>query len=84
MTLTRPLSDHHRSVCPQCGANVWVYPLPFGDQIALDNAPGEYLIDGRNKAYRSMLPAGYRAHSCDRQARAPLATEVTGDEFVWP
>lgn len=83
MALTRTLSDRARSICPKCGAPVWMYLSPLGGPIALDNAPGDYLIDGRNKAYRPTLPDGYRVHSCGRLARTPFSGEVTSSEFLW-
>jgi len=71
--------------CGQCGAAVWNYPTPNGKHVALDNAPGPYVIDG-GKAYKSRGTDGYRGHwdHCKRLAASPLATEVSGDDFLWP
>jgi hypothetical protein len=83
MAITRTLTDDARSTCPYCGAIVWVYPSFRGDPVALDNARGNYVIDGGFKAYRASFPWGYRAHQCSRLAQAPLSAEVADDEFLW-
>ena len=82
---SKPLEDHAQTLCPYCGATVWLYQLPIGGHIALDDVPGEHVIDGRNIVYRTTGPVGYRDHSqsCGRIARAPLTGEVRTDEFMW-
>jgi hypothetical protein len=78
MARSAPLSNEARALCRDCGQPTWVYETPIGDRIALDNAPGEYVIDGGNKIYRTFSPDGYRAHHdhC-RATRSPLTGEVT-------
>jgi hypothetical protein len=64
---------------------MWLYETPIGDRIALDDAPGEYVIDGGNKIYRTFSTNGYRAHQdhC-RARRAPLTGVVSAADFLWP
>ena len=86
MTHSQPnlLSDHYLVKCLQCGAEVWDYPTPNGNHVALDNAPGPYVIED-GKAYRSTGTGGYRGHwdLCKRLAASPLAGQVNPDEFLW-
>ena len=78
------LSDDALSICESCSQPVWLYQTPIGEQVALDDAPGEMLIDGLNKAYRSLRADGYRLHQCSEvMQRAPLSAAVTGREFLW-
>ena len=79
------MSDSALTTCASCGQPVWVYPTPIGDRVILDDLRGEFLINGRGKAYRSTRPDGYRLHNpdCQRIARAPLSGEVTLREFLW-
>ena len=78
------LSDHLLVKCLQCGAAVWDYPTPNGKHVALDNAPGPYVIEG-GKAYKSPGMHGYRGHwdDCKRLAASPLTGQVNTDEFLW-
>jgi hypothetical protein len=78
------LSDHLLVKCLQCGTAVWDYPTPNGKHVALDNAPGPYVIEG-GKAYKSRGNQGYRAHwdHCKRLAASPLTGQVNADEFLW-
>jgi hypothetical protein len=72
-------------MCDQCRQPVWIYETPTGDPVALDDAPGEMLIDRRNKAYRSLRQDGYRPHRCSEVTwRAPLSAHVSGRDFLWP
>jgi hypothetical protein len=86
MTDSQPnlLSDHSLVRCLQCGADVWDYPTPNGKHVALDNAPGPWVIDG-GKAYKSPGNHGYRGHwdHCERLAASPLTGQVNADEFLW-
>jgi hypothetical protein len=87
-SINRPgasLSDSALTICAACGRPVWVYPTPVGDRVTLEDLPGEFLIDGRGKAYRSTRPDGYRLHNpdCQRVARASLSGAVTLHEFLW-
>ena len=82
----KPLDDYAIATCGQCGASIWDYGTPNGNHVALDNAPGPYLIEG-GKAYKSPgTSQGYRAHwdYCRRIAASSLVSaEVSGDEFLW-
>lgn len=78
------LSDEARSLCEQCGQPIWSYTTLAGDPVAVDNAPGEVIIDGRGHAFWSVRQDGYRPHSCSEIAwRAPLGAAVTRSEFLW-
>ena len=78
------LSDHMLVKCMQCGAMVWSYPTPNGNHVALDNAPGPYVIHD-TKAYKSQGTQGYRGHwdHCKRLAASPLTGQVLADAFLW-
>ena len=78
-----PLADSAQAICPHCRAPVWMYEAPTGSTVALDDAAGPYLIDGRGKAYRSDRRDGYQGHNCARHVRTPHSTQVTDDEFLW-
>ena len=82
---TNLLAEHMLAICGQCGAPIWDYPTPNGKHVALDNAPGPYLVDG-GKAYKSRGTHGYRGHwdHCKRLAASPLTGQVSADEFLWP
>ena len=82
---TNPLAEYAQAICGQCGTPIWDYPTPSGKHVALDNAPGPYVIDG-GKAYKSRGTHGYRGHwdHCKRLAASPLAGQVNADEFLWP
>lgn len=58
---TEGLSDHALAVCGQCRAAIWDYATPNGKHVALEDAPGDYVIDG-NVAFRSKGACGYRGH----------------------
>lgn len=87
MTYSQPnlLEDHLLVKCLRCGAQVWNYSTPNGKHVALDNAPGPYVIDG-SKAYRSRGTHGYASHwdHCERLAAAPVTGAVSDDDFLWP
>lgn len=82
---TAPLSPTHRSICDRCGNLVWVYSMQSGETVALNFAPGEFIVDGRNHVYRTTGLAGYAQHACEasRRARLDLARTVRSDEFLW-
>jgi hypothetical protein len=90
--VTAPHSPTHRSTCNRCGAIVWVYGTQSGATVALDASPGEFIVDGRDHAYRSMGEQGYSQHACQgasgtkeaRQADTLVAPSVQLDEFLWP
>jgi hypothetical protein len=77
-------SDDHLVTCGHCGAAVWDYPTPEGKHVALDNAPGPYIVH-RRKAYKRPGAHGYRGHwdHCKRLAASPLTGEVNADGFLW-
>lgn len=78
------LSSDALTICESCAQPVWLYQTPIGEHVLLDDAPGEMLIDGRSKAYRSLRADGYRHHRCSEVIqRAPLSAAVTGREFLW-
>jgi hypothetical protein len=82
---TNRLDDEKLSRCPRCGDPIWNYKLPSGNRVALDGAPGEYVIDANNVAYKSEGSGGYRGHSdhCGVLAASPLTGEVNADDFLW-
>lgn len=71
--------------CPQCGEPTWHYRMQSGNRVALDSAPGPYIIDANNIAYRSEGTGGYRGHfdHC-RLGGSSLATQVEISDFLWP
>ena len=71
--------------CLQCGAAIFDYGTPSGSRVALDNAPGPYLIDANGVAYRSDGTDGYRGHAerCAVLAASPLTGQVDADDFLW-
>jgi len=74
----------HPRHCGECGAPTWLYTLPNGNRVALDNAPGPYVIEG-TKVYESTHGRGYRKHQ-HRNQRLPkslLTGEVVDDDFLW-
>ena len=81
---TQQLSDYAVVLCGHCGATIWLYSNEAGDRVALDDAPGPYLIDG-TKAYRSRGGDGYRAHwdHCLITASFAARVDVLGSEFLW-
>lgn len=83
-TRTEPLDDYALATCMHCGAVVWLYSTPSGTMVALDDAPGPYVIAG-TKAYRSTGNGGYRGHwdHCKMIATARPCTGVDRDEFLW-
>jgi hypothetical protein len=81
----KPLSNEALTVCQRCGQTVWLYKTPTGDPVALDDAPGEMVIDAHDKAYRATRVEGYRVHRCSEVAvSAPLSGTVSESEFLWP
>jgi hypothetical protein len=67
--------------CRACGTDIWIYDSLNGNSVALEDAPGPYLIDGKT-AYRSNRSDGYRSHwdYCGQTARPQ---EVGEHEFLW-
>jgi hypothetical protein len=81
---SRTLQDHAESRCLHCGATIWLYSTENGNRVALDDAPGPYLIDG-TKAYRSRGSAGFRGHwdHCLHTASYDARIDVLESEFLW-
>lgn len=80
---TAPLSFRRASTCQRCGATVWIYPMLSGTEVALDSAAGEFIIDGREHAWRLPGMSGYRLHSCETVSGSLLIGSVSEDEFLW-
>jgi hypothetical protein len=65
--------------------------MQTGATVALDSSPGEFIIDGRDHAYRSMGEHGYSQHACQSQRGTGEAhtrdrrvdSSVRLDEFLW-
>ena len=81
---TESLSEYTLAICMQCGAVIWNYSTPDGKHVALDNAPGPYIIINGDTAYRSEGTRGYRGHwDYCKLAASPLTGQVDGDDFLW-
>lgn len=84
---TKPLEDHAKTRCRLCGATVWLYKKPLGGYVALENAPGVWVIDGHNRAYEGFDPVGFRSH-WDHCPKNPILTSVapliSESDFLWP
>ena len=80
---TSPLAESMLATCGQCGAAIWDYGTPSGKHVALDDAPGPYIIDG-STAYETASDFGFRAHwdHC-RLAASLLTGQVGEDDFLW-
>jgi hypothetical protein len=83
---TNRLDQDKQLKCLQCVEPVWDYKMQSGNRVALDGAPGPYIIDANNIAYRSEGTGGYRGHSehCNVLAASPLTGQVDADDFLWP
>jgi hypothetical protein len=81
---TDALDDHAKVRCLDCGADIWQYTAPSGHHVALEDAPGPWIIEG-TKAYESVGSDGYRNHwdHCHTIARSLLTRPAIGDEFLW-
>jgi hypothetical protein len=79
------LSEHAFAVCGQCGDPIWIYATPAGASVALDNAPGPYVIHER-KAYKATQNLGFQAHwdHCKSITSSLRTWTVLTDEFLWP
>jgi hypothetical protein len=82
---TAPLANHALSVCDRCGSRVWLYSTVTGTRVALDDAPGPYILDANNAVFRTSGNDGYAGHSdrCSQIAAAPLSAPVDTDEMLW-
>ena len=82
-SITAPLADSAKTTCPSCRAAIWLCSAEAGP-IALDPAPGPYVVDGHGKVFLSDWGDGYRAHSCGQAHGLPFALGgVEDDEFLW-
>jgi hypothetical protein len=80
--LCAPLADTARAICRGCRRIVWEYPTPAGEWVAVDAAPGPYVVDGLGKLWQLGGFDGYRGHEC-AASRTLLTPEVTDAEFLW-
>lgn len=80
------LHDEARSTCPHCGAAVWLYESPMRVPVLLDEEVGPYVLDAKQKAYRSANLIGYQGH-LEHCPASPLvgdpASGVSAAHFLW-
>ena len=79
---TPPLDDQKRTRCLDCGATIWLYSGANGYRVALENAPGRYVIHDAD-AYESSPGSGYRNHWDHCRSRTQPPGQVSEDEFLW-